>query len=52
MAADALSTALTVLGPEEGWPLPRERGMAACFLRRRGSGFEERLTPAFEAMLQ
>ncbi len=52
MAADALSTALTVLGPDEGFAFAKERELAACFLTRRGSGFEERLTPAFEAMLQ
>ncbi|AOY94974.1 thiamine biosynthesis protein ApbE [Cupriavidus sp. USMAA2-4] len=51
MLADALSTALTVLGPEAGLAFARGRQLAARFLLRTPHGFEERLSPAFEAML-
>ncbi|MES2009253.1 MAG: FAD:protein FMN transferase [Pseudomonadota bacterium] len=51
MMADALSTALTVLGPEAGMVFARRHALAARFLIRRSDGFDERLSPAFEAML-
>ncbi|WP_420995782.1 FAD:protein FMN transferase [Cupriavidus sp. 30B13] len=51
MMADALSTALTVLGPEAGMVFARRHALAARFLVRRSGGFDERLSPAFEAML-
>jgi thiamine biosynthesis lipoprotein len=51
MLADALSTALTVLGPEAGMVFARRHALAARFLIRRRGGFDERLSPAFEAML-
>lgn len=50
--ADALATALMVLGPEDGWELAQREGLAVLFLVREGDGFEERMTPAFEALLQ
>jgi len=47
--ADALATALTVLGPVEGPALAEREGLAALFLVRRDDGtFERRATPAFE----
>lgn len=51
LAADALSTALYVLGPEEGLPWAEERGLAAAFLAPRpDSGeVEIRTTAAFRA---
>lgn len=53
MAADALSTALTVLGPEAGLDWAAQRGLAAVFVTRRaGGGFDERMTPACEALAQ
>ena len=52
MAADAISTALTVLGPEAGWDYARERDLAALFVTRADAGFEERMSPAFETLLQ
>lgn len=53
MAADALSTALTVLGPDAGPQWAAQRGLAALFvLRRPDGGFEERMTPACEALAQ
>ena len=52
MAADALSTALSVLGPDDGLAFAAERELAARFLVRGDSGFVERASPAFLAMLQ
>ena len=53
MAADALSTALTVLGPEAGFEWAMQRGLAALFVTRRPQGgFDERMTPACEALAQ
>jgi FAD:protein FMN transferase len=52
MCADALATALLVLGPEAGCDFAVERNLAARFLLRRGAGFEERMTPAMAAMLE
>lgn len=51
MLADALSTALTVLGPEAGMAHARRHGIAARFLVRTPGGFDERISPAFAAML-
>ncbi|MFC4521837.1 FAD:protein FMN transferase [Cupriavidus pinatubonensis] len=51
MMADALSTALTVLGPQAGMEHARRHGIAARFLVRTPGGFDEHLSPAFAAML-
>ena len=51
MSADALATALTILGPDEGLDFASGRGIAARFLSRTANGSEERVTPAFQAML-
>ena len=51
MVADVWATALMVLGPEEGMRCAQERGLAALFLARDGSGFSESMTPALRAML-
>ncbi|MEG1117802.1 MAG: FAD:protein FMN transferase, partial [Janthinobacterium sp.] len=51
MAADAWSTALTVLGPEAGMALAEEQGLAARFLRRDGDGYHETLSSQLLAML-
>jgi thiamine biosynthesis lipoprotein len=50
MHADALSTALTVLGPQHGMQFARRHGIAALFVERRGDVLLERLSPALEAM--
>ena len=52
MAADALSTAITVLGAEAGLAFAEERGLAARLLLRRAGGLEERTTSAWRALLQ
>lgn len=48
--ADAWATALMVLGPERGYDLAVEEGIAAYLLVRRadGTGFDELATPAFD----
>lgn len=52
MAADALATALSVLGPEAGAAHAGRHGIAALFvLRREGGGYDEHLSPALLAML-
>jgi thiamine biosynthesis lipoprotein len=46
--ADAYATALLVLGPELGYALALEKGLAAYFIERRPEGgFAERQTPGF-----
>jgi thiamine biosynthesis lipoprotein len=52
MAADALSTALTVMGVEAGLPFAEGRGLAARFLLRTEAGLREVDTPAWRALLQ
>jgi len=50
MRADALATALMVLGPEKGHDLAVARGWAALFQVRGQRGIEIRETPAFAAL--
>lgn len=52
MAADALSTALTVLGPEQGLRLAEAQRLAARFLVRRDGQLEEISSSAFKELLQ
>ena len=52
MAADALSTALTVMGVEAGLPFAEGRGLAARYLVREGDGLREVHTKAWRALLQ
>jgi len=47
MAADALATALTVLGPDAGLEHAEQHDVAALVVTDRG----ERASPAFTAML-
>jgi thiamine biosynthesis lipoprotein len=48
--ADALATALNVLGPEAGYSLAEREGVAALFIVRESDGeFTARATPAFDA---
>jgi FAD:protein FMN transferase len=51
MHADALATALTVLGPDAGFDYAQARGLAARFVVRRFRQIDERMTTAFAAML-
>lgn len=52
MAADAWSTALTVLGVEDGMRFAEARGLAARFLIRQEDGFVEHMSSGFLEMLQ
>lgn len=52
MAADALSTALTVLGPEQGLAYAEARGIAARFLVRGASGLVETTSSDWRSLLQ
>ena len=55
MAADGWSTALMVLGPNEGLALADRLGLAARLVRRRppaeGGGYEERFSVAMRALM-
>jgi len=48
--ADALATALLVMGPEKGMQLATREDLAVLFLVRGESGIEERSTPAFDRL--
>ncbi|MET3131688.1 thiamine biosynthesis lipoprotein [Oxalobacteraceae bacterium GrIS 1.11] len=52
MAADAWSTALTVLGPEAGLALAERLGLCARFLVRTDTGLREYLSSPMRAMLE
>jgi hypothetical protein len=45
--ADALATALAVMGPEEGYAFAVEQRVAALFILRQQGELVERVTPAF-----
>ena len=51
MVADALATALQILGPDEGMALAEKHGHAALFILRHDGGYEELLSPALATML-
>ena len=52
MAADALSTAISVLGPDEGLAFAEQHRVAARILQRTGEGLAETASSAYEAMRQ
>ena len=49
--ADAISTALMVMGPESGPEWARERDLAALFVVHDGTAYREVVTPGFEPHL-
>jgi thiamine biosynthesis lipoprotein len=51
MHADAMATALMVMGEAGGFQLAQERKLAAYFIVRVGDGFKELSTPAFQRYL-
>jgi thiamine biosynthesis lipoprotein len=51
MHADGYSTLLLVLGPEDGWDFAVDHDLAALFIVRGESAFEERYTPRLAAAL-
>jgi FAD:protein FMN transferase len=52
MAADAWSTALGVMGSDEGLAFAGEHGIAALFVDRCEEGLRERISPAMAALLE
>ncbi|WP_020648440.1 FAD:protein FMN transferase [Solimonas variicoloris] len=53
LQADALATALMVLGPQAGYAFAVQHGIAAAFVERTASGdARERLSPALAALLE
>ncbi|MBI1834676.1 MAG: FAD:protein FMN transferase [Burkholderiales bacterium] len=52
MIADALATAMTVLGPEEGMNYARQLHVAARFLVREGEALNESCSPEFLHMME
>lgn len=52
LRADALATALTVLGPVDGPELAAAMGLAAHFIERKADGLVEHMTPAYVAMME
>lgn len=52
MAADALSTALNVLGVAQGMAFAESHAIAARFVQRTEAGFTEHLTSAFVQLMQ
>lgn len=49
MQADALATALMVMGPEEGFALAEREGIAAFFIVKADDGFVDKASKAFAA---
>ena len=49
--ADALATALLVMGPERGFALAESRDIAAFFVTRTTEGYANKATPAFGRVL-
>jgi thiamine biosynthesis lipoprotein len=49
--ADAMATALMVLGADKGYALAEQKGLAVLFIIRRSDHFEARATPAFQTVL-
>jgi thiamine biosynthesis lipoprotein len=52
MEADGLCTVLSVMPVDEALAWAEARGVAALMMLRAGGGIEERMTPAFAAMLE
>ncbi len=51
MRADALATALTVMGPDDGLAYATAMALNAHFVHRSATGLTETMTPAFAAMM-
>ncbi len=49
--ADAMATALMILGPDDGMELASAQGIAAIFIQRSTSGLTETVTPAFDPIV-
>ncbi len=51
MRADALATALMVLGPKAGYELALQQSLPALFLVKSGAGFVEKVSPGLKSVL-
>ncbi len=51
MRADALATALMVMGPVDGYEFAKREGIAALFIVKAGDIFTDRTSPAFKGTL-
>lgn len=49
MEADAVATAVTVLGPDAGYEWAVKRGLAVLMVERTSNGFRDRVTPEWSA---
>ena len=52
MEADALATALNVLGPDAGFALAQQQQLAVLFIERTANGYQERYTAGFKDALE
>lgn len=52
MEADALATAMMVLGPEQGYRLAEQQRIAALFIIKDGDGFREKSTSAYQQIIR
>jgi thiamine biosynthesis lipoprotein len=52
MTADALATALLVLGPDKGYDLAAREDLAVLCIVKTDKGFVEKTTPAFQKLLK
>jgi thiamine biosynthesis lipoprotein len=52
MTADAMATAINVLGPEKGYELAINKDLAVFMIVRGKNGFVENMTPRFEEMMK
>jgi len=50
MTADALATAINVLGPEKGLQLARKQNLPVLLILRKGNNFIERMSPSFKKL--
>ena len=50
--ADAYATAISVLGPDEGFKLATEMNLSAYFLLRDGEGFKSKMTDSFRNLVE
>ncbi|MFC2082249.1 FAD:protein FMN transferase [Bacteroidota bacterium] len=51
IVADAFATAITVLGPDDGYKLAVKEKLPVFFIIRDEKGFVEKMTPEFQAFL-
>jgi thiamine biosynthesis lipoprotein len=52
MEADAIATAMMVLGPDEGYQIAEQKQIAAFFIIKTDTGFEEKSTSEFKKLQQ